>query len=108
VLAVADALVISITERAAELVTIRAFGWPEPALRRLVITEGALVGAAGSVTGALAGLAAAAVFAGALPPLLFAAAAAAVTAGIAVTCAAALLPAQLLRRLPAAQLLAEE
>jgi hypothetical protein len=40
--------------------------------------------------------------------LLFAAAAAAVTAGIAVTCAAALLPAQLLRRLPAARLLAEE
>ena len=49
VLAVADALLISITERAPELATIRAFGWPEPALRRLVITEGALTGIAGSV-----------------------------------------------------------
>ena len=108
VLAVADALLISITERAPELATIRAFGWPEPALRRLVITEGALTGIAGSVAGAAAGLAGAAVFAGQLPPLLFAAAAAAVVAGVLVTCAAALLPAHLLGRLPTAQLLAQE
>ena len=108
VLAVADALLISITERAPELATIRAFGWPEPALRRLVITEGALTGIAGSVIGAALGLAGAAVFAGQLPPLLFAAAAAAVAAGVLVTCAAALLPAHLLGRLPAAQLLAQE
>ncbi len=108
VLAVADAMVISITERAPELATIRAFGWPEPTLHRLVITEGALTGTAGSVTGAVLGLVAAAVFAGRLSPLLFAAAAAAVVAGTVVTCAAALLPAQLLRRLPAAQLLAED
>lgn len=108
VLAVADAVVISITERAAELATIRAFGWPEPALHRLVITEGALTELAGSVTGALLGLVAAAVFAGQLPPLLFAAAGAAVLAGLVVTCVAALLPAQLLHRLPAAQLLAGE
>jgi ABC-type antimicrobial peptide transport system permease subunit len=39
VLAVADALLISITERAAELATLRAFGWLEAALRRMVITE---------------------------------------------------------------------
>ena len=108
VLAVADALLISITERAPELATIRAFGWPEPALRRLVITEGALTGIAGSVAGAAAGLAGAAVFAGQLPPLLFAAAGAAVAAGVLVTCAAALLPAHLLGRLPTAQLLAQE
>ena len=108
VLAVTDAMVISITERAAELATIRAFGWPEPVLHRLVITEGALTGLAGSVTGAVLGLIAAAVFAGQLPPLLFAAAGAAVVAGILVTSLAALLPAQLLHRLPAAQLLAEE
>ncbi len=108
VLAVADALLISITERAPELATIRAFGWPEAALRRLVITEGALTGIAGSVTGAVLGLAGAAVFAGQLPPLLFAAAGTAVAAGVLVTCAAALLPAHLLRRLPTAQLLAQE
>ncbi len=56
VLAVADAVVISITERAPELATIRAFGWPERTLHRLVITEGALTGVAGSVAGAALGL----------------------------------------------------
>jgi putative ABC transport system permease protein len=35
VLAVADALLIGITERAPELATLRAFGWPEAALRRM-------------------------------------------------------------------------
>jgi len=108
VLAVADALLISITERAPELATIRAFGWPEPTLRRLVITEGALTGLAGSSAGAALGLAGAAIFAGQLLPLLFAAAGTAVVAGVLVTCAAALLPAHLLRRLPTAQLLAQE
>jgi hypothetical protein len=45
------------------------------------------------------------VFAGQLPPLLLAAAA---VIGALVTCAAALLPAQLMARLRTAQLLAEE
>ena len=108
VLAVADTLLIGITERAPELATIRAFGWPERVLRRMVITEGALTGIAGSVIGAVIGLAGAAVFAGQLPPLLYASAATAAAAGVLVTCAAALLPAHLLRRLPAAQLLAQE
>jgi ABC-type antimicrobial peptide transport system permease subunit len=108
VLTVADALLISIGERAPELAALRAFGWPEPALRRLVITEGALTGIAGSVTGVGLGMAGAAAFARQFPPLLFAAAGAAVAAGILVTCLATLLPAHLLRRLPAAQLLAQE
>jgi putative ABC transport system permease protein len=108
VLAVADALLISITERAPELATIRAFGWSESAQRRLVITEGALTGTVGSVTGAALGLAGAAAFTRQLPPLLFVAAGTAAAAGVLVTCAAALLPAHLLRRLPAAQLLAQE
>lgn len=108
VFAVGDALLISISERAPELATLRAFGWPEAALRRLVITEGALTGIIGSVTGAALGLAGAAVFAGKFTPLLLAATAAAIAAGVLVTCLAALLPAHLLRRLPAAQLLAQE
>ena len=107
-LAVADALLISITERAPELATLRAFGWSEAALRRMVITEGALTGLAGSVAGAALGLAGAAIFARQLPPRLFVAAGAAVAAGVLVTCLAALLPAHLLRRLPAARLLAQE
>ncbi len=108
VLAVADVVFLNIRERAPELATIRAFGWPESALSRLVITEGAIIGLAGSLAGAALGLAAAAQFAGQLPATLYLIAAAAVAGGLLVTTTAALLPAQALRRLPAAHLLAEE
>ncbi len=108
VLAVADVLFLNIREQAGELATIRASGWPEAALSRLVISQGILIGIAGSVTGAVLGLAGAALFAGTFPARLWLAAAAAMTAGVLVTAAAALLPAQLLRRLPTAHLLAEE
>jgi putative ABC transport system permease protein len=108
VLAVADVVFLNITERAAELATIRSFGWREAALARLVITEGAIIGVVGSLAGAGCGLGAAAWFAGQLPARLLAIAAAAVAAGIIITATAALLPAALLRRLPAAHLLAEE
>jgi putative ABC transport system permease protein len=108
VLAVADVVFLNIRERAPELAAIRTFGWPESALSRLVITEGAIIGLAGSLTGAALGLAAAAQFAGQLPATLYLIAAAAVAGGILVTTTAALLPAQALRRLPAAHLLAEE
>jgi len=108
VLAVADVVFLNITERAAELATIRSFGWRDTALARLVITEGAIIGVTGSLAGAAAGLAAAAWFAGQLPGRLIAIAIAAVVAGVLITSAAALLPAALLRRLPTAHLLAEE
>ncbi|HEY8044834.1 MAG TPA: FtsX-like permease family protein [Streptosporangiaceae bacterium] len=108
VLAVADVVFLNITERAAELATMRSFGWRDTALARLVITEGAVIGAAGSLAGAGLGLAAAAWFAGQLPARLLAIAAAAAAAGILITAAAALLPAALLRSLPLAHLLAEE
>ena len=108
VLAVADVVFLNITERAAELATMRSFGWRDAALARLVVTEGAVIGVAGSLAGAGLGLAAAAWFAGQLPARLLAIAAAAVAAGIIITAAAALLPAALLRSLPLAHLLAEE
>ena len=108
VLAVADVVFLNIRERAAELATIRSFGWRDTALARLIITEGAIIGLTGSLAGAGLGLGAAAWFAGHLPARLLAIAAAAAAAGIIVTAAAALLPAALLRRLPAAHLLAEE
>jgi ABC-type lipoprotein release transport system permease subunit len=108
VLAIADVVFLNIRERAAELATIRSFGWRESALARLVVTEGSVIGIAGSLAGAALGLAAAAEFAGQLPARLFGAAAVAVAAGVVVTIAAALLPAQWLRRLPVAHLLAEE
>jgi hypothetical protein len=108
VLAVADVVFLNIRERAGELATIRAFGWPETALSRLVITEGAIIGLTGSLTGAALGLAAAASFAGQLPATLYLIAAAAITAGVLITTTSALLPAHALRHLPAAHLLAEE
>ncbi|MGH3299509.1 MAG: FtsX-like permease family protein, partial [Trebonia sp.] len=108
VLAVADVVFLNITERAAELATIRSFGWRDTTLARLIITEGAAIGITGSLAGAGLGLAAAGSLAGQLPARLIAIAAAAAAAGIIITAAATLLPAALLRRLPAAHLLAEE
>jgi putative ABC transport system permease protein len=108
VLAVADVVFLNIRERAPELAAIRTFGWREATLSRLVITEGAIIGLAGSLAGAALGLAAAAQFAGQLPATLYLIAAAAVAGGLLVTTTAALLPAQALRRPPAAHLLAEE
>ncbi|HSR85194.1 MAG TPA: FtsX-like permease family protein [Streptosporangiaceae bacterium] len=95
-------------DRAAELAAIRTFGWRESALSRLVITEGAIIGLAGSAAGAALGLTVAAKFAAQPPAGLYAIAGAAVIAGPAITAAAALLPAQALRRMPAAHLLGEE
>jgi putative ABC transport system permease protein len=108
VLAVADVIFLNIRDRAAELATIRSFGWREAALSRLVVTEGAIIGLAGSIIGAALGLIVAADFAGQLPAALYIVGAAAAIAGAVVTAAAALLPAQALRRMPAAHLLAEE
>jgi putative ABC transport system permease protein len=108
VLAVADVVFLNIRERAAELATLRSFGWHDTTLARLVITEGTVIGVVGSLAGAGLGLGAAAWFAGQLPARLLVLAAAAVAAGIIITAAAALLPAALLRRLPTAHLLAEE
>jgi putative ABC transport system permease protein len=108
VLAVADVVFLNIRERAAELATMRSFGWRDTALARLVITEGTIIGVVGSLAGAGLGLAAAAWFTGQLPARLLAIAVTAMAAGIIITAAATLLPAALLRRLPLAHLLAEE
>ena len=67
VLAVADVVFLNIRERAAELATIRSFGWRDVTLARLVVTEGAIIGVTGSLAGAGLGLGAAAWFAGHLP-----------------------------------------
>ena len=108
VLAVTDVVVLNIRERSAEFATLRALGWPESALGRLVIGEALLISVAGSVTGAALGLAAAAAFTGQVPSRLWLAALAGILAATAVTSCAAILPARMLRYLPTAQLLAEE
>ncbi|NES38779.1 FtsX-like permease family protein, partial [Micromonospora sp. PPF5-17] len=106
--AVADVLYLNIRDRAAELATLRATGWTDAALGRLVGYEGFLLGALGALTGAGLGLGGAAWLVGELPPALLAVAATVALAGVAATCLAALAPAALLRRLPTARLLAEE
>jgi len=108
VLAVADVVFLNIRERGAEFATIRALGWSESALSRLVVTEGALIGLSGAVLGAALGLAATAKFTGQLPAALYLVTGIAVVTGAAITALSALLPAQALRRLPTARLLAEE
>ena len=51
VLAVADVIMLNIRERAPELSAVRALGWRERTLARLVVSEGALVGLIGSLLG---------------------------------------------------------
>ncbi|MGR6319990.1 ABC transporter permease [Micromonospora soli] len=106
--AVADVLYLNIRDRAAELATLRATGWTDTALARLVGYEGFLLGALGALAGAGLGLGGAAWLVGDLPAALVTVAATVALAGVLVTCLAALVPAALLRRLPTAQLLAEE
>ncbi|MFU8876471.1 FtsX-like permease family protein, partial [Micromonospora sp. SL4-19] len=106
--AVADVLYLNIRDRAAELATLRATGWTDAALGHLVGYEGLLLGLLGAAFGAALGMAGAAWLVGDLPTELMAVAAAVAATGVLATCAAALVPAVLLRRLPTARLLAEE
>jgi putative ABC transport system permease protein len=108
VLAVADIIILNVRERAPELSTVRALGWRERTLARLVMTEGTLVGLVGSLLGATIGLVAASNLAGALPGVLYVIAGLEVLGGVLVTATAALAPALALRSVPAARLLAEE
>ncbi|WP_349880323.1 FtsX-like permease family protein [Micromonospora sp. HUAS YX12] len=106
--AVADVLYLNIRDRAAELATLRATGWTDAALGRLVGYEGFVIGTLGAVGGATLGLGGAALVVGQVPTGLVTVAALVASAGVLVTCLAALVPAALLRRLPTARLLAEE
>ncbi|MFR9774716.1 FtsX-like permease family protein [Micromonospora sp. MS34] len=106
--AVADVLYLNVRDRAAELATLRATGWTDAALGRLVGYEGLLLGVLGALTGAGLGLGGAAWLVGELPAELVLVAVGVGLAGVLVTCLAALVPAALLRRLPTARLLAEE
>jgi ABC-type lipoprotein release transport system permease subunit len=106
--AVADVLYIGLRERAGELATLRAVGWSEGAMIRLVGYEGLLIGAVGSLAGAALGLAGVARFTDALPADLIVTTALAAAAGTALAGLAALAPAASLRRLAPVPLLAGE
>jgi putative ABC transport system permease protein len=111
VLAVIDVLYLNVRDRAAEFAVLHAVGWPAGTLGRLVGYEGLSLGLIGSLAGAAAGLAGALIFAGQdgrLNDVIFAAALA-VVIGTALGCAAAAVPALLLRRVvPIGALLSEE
>ncbi|MFI8258061.1 FtsX-like permease family protein [Streptomyces filamentosus] len=107
-LAVADVVFLGIRERAPEFALLRATGWSEAHLVRLVLHEAALLGLLGSVAGSAAGAAAVARLTGAFTPALAATAAAAALGGVLLTAAAAAGPVAALLRLPTAPLLAED
>jgi len=106
--AVADVLYLNVRDRAAELAALRATGWSDAALGRLIGYEGLGMGLLGAAAGAGIGLAAAAWFVGELSPSLLRAAVLTAGAGLAIATAAAVVPAVLQRRAPMSILLAEE
>ncbi len=108
IVSVGDVLYLNISERAAQLALLTAVGWPDRTLHRLIVTEALGMGVLGGALGAGLGLAAAALFAGGVTTPLWWCDAAALTAGIAVAALAVVLPLAMLRRLPVAQLLAQE
>ncbi|MEU8075003.1 FtsX-like permease family protein [Catellatospora citrea] len=108
VVTVADLVYLNIQDRSAELALFRAVGWPERLLHRLVTIEAVGIGVLGGTAGAALGLGGAAWFVGQVTaPLLWCALAALLT-GVAVSGLSVLVPMAVLRRLPTAQLLAEE
>lgn len=108
VLAITDALYLNVRERSSELAALRACGWSDGELGRMVVYEGAFLGALGATLGAGLGLAAMTWFIGPPGVTALATAAGVAVAGMLVTILAAAAPAQLLRGLPLAAVLAED
>lgn len=97
--AIADVLVLSMRERAVELVTLRVTGWSDGQLARLVLAEGLGIGLLGSVLGAAAGIGLGMAIGGDWVAVFTAAALAAGT-GLLLTAVASALPALAVARLP--------
>jgi ABC-type antimicrobial peptide transport system permease subunit len=106
--AIADVLYLGIRDRLHELASLRAAGWSDAALGRLVTYEGLCVGVLGAIAGAGAGLVGAGALVGSVPADLVADAALTGLAGVLIAGLSALVPALLLRHMPIARLLAEE
>ena len=108
VTAVATMTVLSVTDDAREFAALTAVGWHDRALTSVVVTQGSVVGVAGSLVGAVVALASTAVLAGQLTWQLVATAAEISVAATVLCACVGLLPASALRRLPTARLLAQE
>lgn len=98
-IAVADVSYLNMRERRNDLALLRAVGWTDGQLSRLITTEGAFIGLAGSVLGAGLGLAIAVVLEGSTPATLWLLAALAAGIGTLVSVLASLAAAQSLPRL---------
>lgn len=107
-LSIADILYLNLRDRSAEIATLRATGWRERQLTRLVVFEGIGLGLLGGLGGAVLGLGAAWAFTGQFTTTMPLVAAAAAGCGILSAVLASLPPAAALRRLNTATLLAEE
>ncbi|MEV6367054.1 FtsX-like permease family protein [Micromonospora musae] len=108
VLGVADVLYLNVRERAAEFATLRAIGWPDATLNRLLVYEALGVGALGCALGVGGGLGSVVLLVGRVDGRLAALAVAVTAAALLLTVLAALVPAILIRRLPTAVLLGEQ
>lgn len=107
-IAVADVQYLNVRDRLAEFATLRATGWSERAMARLVFSEGVALGVLGALAGAALGVGVAATFAGTVNATVIAVGAGAALLGGLVATAGTVVPAVLLRRLPTAATLAEE
>lgn len=105
---VANVLFLSIRERGPELATLRALGWTEATLARLLLLEGLYLGLAGSLSGAGAGIVVLALLLGTPGPVILLTALTAFAAGLIVATLATLPPVASIRALPTALLLTEE
>ncbi|MFG1764744.1 FtsX-like permease family protein [Micromonospora parva] len=108
VLGVADVLYLNVRERSAEFATLRAIGWADSALNRLLIYEALGVGVLGCVLGVAAGVGSVALLVGGVDGRLAMLALAVTGVALLLTVLAALVPAILIRRLPTAALLADQ
>jgi hypothetical protein len=104
---VADVLAMNVRDRAPELVTLRASGWLDSHIGRVIMTEGLFIGLLGSLAGASAGMVLAAL-AGGLNHAVVLGGALAAAIGVVVAAAASLVPALAVSRMATPALLAEE
>ncbi|MEU1106243.1 ABC transporter permease [Streptomyces tibetensis] len=108
VFALADVLYLDSCERDGEFAMLRACGWADTEVMRLVVAQGAVIAVAGAVAGAVTGLGLTVAFTGSIPPGLPVAVGAVAVAGVLAAVAGCAVAAGLaVRRSPAGPL-AEE
>lgn len=104
---VANVLYLNIRDRGPELATLRAVGWSDRHLDRLIVSEGTLIGLLGATPGALAGVLIAMALTGTVAIPYIVGAMIAWGAALCLSAIAAGMAARLVRRLPTTLLLTE-